>query len=124
MIRNRADFDALSERERVEFTVSRLVSAVLNGGLPSYYYNSGAEYLYDCIEDLEAIGAEEMLMLLRAFNNLFDAPVPADFAARSVAYNRLTADDAKCAEMDRICVHEVAVAKITAKLLKDFLGKR
>jgi Domain of unknown function (DUF4375) len=70
-------FDALLPAERVWFTVQSLIQFVDNGGLISFYYNSGADHVTETISDLNSIGATETAALLNQMNKLFPNSMPA-----------------------------------------------
>ena len=77
------NYASLTEPERVWFTVTALLISIRNGGLISYYYNSYADHLDDCMQALEALGAREMLELVRHVNSSFGECVPKTFEARN-----------------------------------------
>src|SRR4051812_22068978 len=74
----------LSAHERVWFNVQSLIQAIDDGGLVSYYYNSGADDLVDCMASLSQLGDASMQSLLRQVNTLFPHGVPTDQDARNV----------------------------------------
>lgn len=57
--------------ERIWFNVRGLIDAIENGGIISFYYNYGADYLDDTLEDLKKIDAIEVVHLLQKVNELF-----------------------------------------------------
>ena len=69
-------YQSLSSDERIWFNVRVLIDAVDGGGIISFYYNSGADYLDETIEDLRKIGAEEIVGLLSKINELFPEGKP------------------------------------------------
>jgi len=78
------DFSSLTKQERVWFTIQSLIDSVDNGGLVSYYYNSGADFVTEVIEDLDYLGCFATSNLIREFNQLFpNGKVPADIDARN-----------------------------------------
>ncbi|MFP5115214.1 DMP19 family protein [Bacillaceae bacterium C204] len=56
---------SFSSDERIWFNVRGLIDAIENGGLISFYYNYGADYLDDTLEDLQKIDAIEVVHLLQ-----------------------------------------------------------
>ncbi|SMQ80584.1 protein of unknown function [Bacillus sp. OV166] len=62
---------SFSSDERIWFNVRGLIEAIENGGLISFYYNYGADYLDDTLEDLKKIDAIEVVHLLQKLNELF-----------------------------------------------------
>lgn len=65
------DYSSLTDLERAWFNIQSLISLVSNGGLISYYYNSGANYLFETIDDLSCFGNEEIAKLLMKINSFF-----------------------------------------------------
>ncbi|WP_243345376.1 DUF4375 domain-containing protein [Parabacteroides sp. FAFU027] len=79
-----SDFNALSKDERVWFTIEALIGDVDNGGIISHYYNNGATYNAETIEDLESLGFPDLSTLLKRINNYFPKGiVPADIDERN-----------------------------------------
>jgi hypothetical protein len=76
-------YDTLSVEEKVWFNAQSLVQAIGDGGLISYYYNSGADTLADCLSSLEALGATELKGLLDQVNSLFPGGVPTNINQRN-----------------------------------------
>ena len=76
-------YDSLSPEEKVWFNIQVLIQAVDNGGLISYYYNSGADMLGDCFKALEDLGDETMSHLILQVNDLFPDGVPTNIEARN-----------------------------------------
>ena len=70
------NYDSLTPDERIWFNVQCLIGQVDNGGLISHYYNSGADYNKDTIEDLKAIGYPDVANLLIQINSFFPESKP------------------------------------------------
>jgi len=66
----------LTSDERIWFNVRLLLDAVDNGGLISFYYNHGADYLQETIEDLKKLKAQEVIALIEQVNSLFPNLTP------------------------------------------------
>lgn len=64
-------YDSLSGRERVWLNVRALIDATNDGGLISYFYNSGADTLPDCSAALIRLGASSVATQLRRISDLF-----------------------------------------------------
>lgn len=47
------NYNSLTKNERIWFNLRVLIDSFNDGGLISYYYNSGAENVYETIEDLQ-----------------------------------------------------------------------
>lgn len=77
----------LSAPERVWFNAQLLVQAIDDGGLISYYYNSPADTVEDCLNAMDVLGARKMKRLLIQVNGLFPDGVPADITARNEVIN-------------------------------------
>jgi hypothetical protein len=66
-----ANFNSLTPDERIWFTIKALISQVDNGGLISHYYNSGADYNKETIQDLNSLGFDDIANMLKQINKLF-----------------------------------------------------
>ena len=86
------DYDSLSRNERVWFNSRSVIDATNNGGLISYYYNSGADNIYDTIEDIELLGSERIVEIIKEFNKIIflELKVPANIHERNTSINNLT----------------------------------
>jgi len=71
-----ADYGSLTRDERVWFNSQSLLGQVDNGGLISHYYNSGADYNQETIEDLQWLGFSKLAGLLIRINGLFPCEQP------------------------------------------------
>lgn len=69
-------YDSLNEHERIWFNVDGLIGYASNGGLISFFYNDGAEYYKETIEDLHAIGAKNAASLLNKIAGMFPGGEP------------------------------------------------
>jgi hypothetical protein len=69
-------YEALSSEEKVWVNVRSLIDSIENGGLISYYYNSGADHLDDCLVALDRLHAEEVRQQVERVNALFGERVP------------------------------------------------
>lgn len=77
-------YEKLSENERLWFNIRDLIDSADNGGLISFYYNSGADHLDETIEDLAKLNASEVIEILSKINKLFpNAKPPKDIDARN-----------------------------------------
>ena len=73
--------------EKVWFTVQSLIQDIQNGGLISFYYNSGADWLNDTFLALRALDAQKVIELMSRVNELFPSGVPKDITARNEIMN-------------------------------------
>jgi hypothetical protein len=71
-----ADYNSLTQDERVWLNGQSLLDQVDNGGLISHYYNSGADYNQETIEDLQWLGFSKLVGLLIRINRLFPSGQP------------------------------------------------
>jgi hypothetical protein len=82
------DFSSLPREERVWFTVEALIGDVDGGGLISHYYNSGADFNKETIEDLNYLGFPDISNLLLEINQFFPKGiVPLDLEERNNIIN-------------------------------------
>jgi hypothetical protein len=65
------NYASLTRDERVWFNIESLIAAADNGGLISHYYNSGADFNKETIEDLSWLGFPEIATSLTRINQLF-----------------------------------------------------
>jgi hypothetical protein len=80
----RNGYDALSNEYRLWLNVRSLIDSAENGALISYYFNSGADHLADCMTALRALGATSALEAIEDMNRRFpDGLVPTDIDARN-----------------------------------------
>ncbi|MCD1261361.1 DUF4375 domain-containing protein [Paenibacillus athensensis] len=69
-------YDQLTENERIWVNIRDLIDSFNDGGLISYYYNHGADYLEDMMDNLKELGAANILELVVKLNQLFPNGVP------------------------------------------------
>jgi hypothetical protein len=82
-----AGYDTLSPSEKDWVNLRNLIDSIENGGLISYFYNSGADHLSDCLDALQRIRAPQVLKEVQKVCALFTAGVPADIDARNQVIN-------------------------------------
>ena len=115
---------SLSGPEKVWFNVRALVDAITNGGLVSYYYNSGADTLPDCLIALERIGAVELKSTVERMNALFPGGVvPADLEARNSVISSWPDDGAKDAALERLDNEAMPLLDSVERRLEDYLRR-
>lgn len=86
-------YESLTPDEKVWLNTQYLTNSIGNGGLISYYYNSPADKLEDCLKALEILGATRMKGLMERINRLFPGGVPKDVAARNEIINSWPEND-------------------------------
>lgn len=64
-------YDTLSADEKVWINVRSLIDSINNGGLISYFYNSGADHLDDCMSALDLLEAVEIKDRVKVVADLF-----------------------------------------------------
>jgi len=77
------DYDSLSRDERIWFSVQGFIGQASNGGLISFYYNSGAERCSETIEDLRSLDFSDVADLLVQINSLFPGGPSRDINERN-----------------------------------------
>jgi len=85
------NYKSLTKNERIWFNLRVLIDSFNDGGLISYYYNSGAENVYETIEDLQILGLEKLVTIIKKYNEtLFhDKKVPKDINERNEFVSKL-----------------------------------
>jgi hypothetical protein len=76
-------YSSLSDDEKIWVNVRALMDSTHSGGLISFFYNSYADTLPDCMRALETLGAHDILTHLRRVCALFGDTVPLDINARN-----------------------------------------
>ena len=76
-------YGALTRPEKTWLNVRSLIDGVENGGIISYFYNSGAGTVADCLDDLTTLGALGVAEQVRRVSSLFPGSVPADLDDRN-----------------------------------------
>lgn len=84
-------YDSLTFSERIWFNIRGIIDSTNNGGLISYYYNSGAENVYDAIDDLKSIGFVNIADIIQNYNKILfkNSIVPKDLEERNGFINDL-----------------------------------
>lgn len=86
-------YESLTPDEKAWLNTQYLTNSIGNGGLISYYYNSPADTLEDCLKALEVLGATRMKALMESMNKLFPGGVPKEITARNEVINSWPEDD-------------------------------
>ncbi len=96
-------FSSLTERERVFFLLWSYASVVDNGGLPSFFYNSPADYYSETLDAFRKLKLENFALLLeRSTELLFAGDVPPDNDDRNAALDEIEGDDAIDEEIEKL----------------------
>ena len=116
---NTSGYESLTPDEKVWLNTQYLTNSIENGGLISYYYNSPADTLEDCLKALEILGATRMKGLMERINKLFPGGVPTDITARNDIISSWPVDDEELEklhdEIENAAMLEVE--KVEAKLV-------
>ena len=64
------DYNSLTKNERIWFNLRVLIDSFNDGGLISYYYNSGAENVYETIEDLGILKLDKLATIIKKYNEI------------------------------------------------------
>lgn len=78
------DYKSLTPAERVWYNVECLLGLVQNGGVIGFYCNSGADHVFDTINDLLILGHKDIALILEKMNTLFpNCDIENDFDGRN-----------------------------------------
>ncbi|QDU87565.1 hypothetical protein Pla175_09300 [Pirellulimonas nuda] len=77
------DYEGLKQPEQVWLNTRAFIDSVNNGGLISFFYNSGADLYDDTVFALGELKAFEALEALESFGKLFGDDVPFDIDERN-----------------------------------------
>jgi proteic killer suppression protein len=80
-------YASLSRTEQTWLNIRALIDSTQNGGLISYFYNSGAGTLSDCLEDLKVLEATAVSAQVERVCELFPGGVPTELEARNEIIN-------------------------------------
>jgi len=76
-------YGALSAEDRVWLNIRSLIDSIENGGLISFFYNSGADTLPDCLAALRRLGAFAVAREVERVADLFPKGVPSSIDERN-----------------------------------------
>ena len=80
-------YDSLIREEKAWMNVRGLIDSIENGGLISYFYNSYADTIQDCLIDLDVLGADSVKQQVLRVCALFPDKSLADQEARNEVIN-------------------------------------
>ena len=85
------NYSSLTKNERIWYNLRVLNDSFNDGGLISYYYNSGAENVYETIADLEIIGLDKLAQIIKKYNEILfhNSKVPKDINERNEFVSKL-----------------------------------
>ncbi|TWT99421.1 hypothetical protein Pla108_03580 [Botrimarina colliarenosi] len=76
-------YSALSPAEKVWLNVRAIIDSTSDGGLISYFYNSGADDYDDMMAALGTLGASNIQSEVKRVAALFPSPMPEDIDVRN-----------------------------------------
>ncbi|MDQ0899206.1 MULTISPECIES: DUF4375 domain-containing protein [unclassified Paenibacillus] len=68
---DKESYSNLTTDERIWYNVRGVIDSISDGGIISFYYNSGADTMEDTLEDLYKINASQVVDQLKKVNLLF-----------------------------------------------------
>lgn len=80
-------YDSLSPDERLWINIRGLIDATENGGLISFFYNSGADTFPDCLAALDQLAASDVKAQVTRVTALFPEGVPETIEGRNEVIN-------------------------------------
>ena len=83
----KSGYSALSPQEQLWLNVRSLIDSIESGGLVSYFYNSSADTLSDCLSALDELGQGEVKKHVQRVCALFPGGVPKDIGGRNAVIN-------------------------------------
>src|SRR5262245_25085744 len=86
-------YASLSRDERTWVNVRMLIDAIEDGGVISYFYNIGADTIGDCLDDLRALGADDVRGQVERVCAPFPRGVPTDLETRNAVIDSWTDAD-------------------------------
>jgi hypothetical protein len=121
---DQSGYAALSEDERVWFNLRSLIDSVENGGLISYFYNSGANTFEDCRTALRRLNALKILTLVDRVAGLFGTDVPRTVDERNAVIESWPPDDARGTLLDKVDAELMPLVRDLDEQLEFFVAKR
>ena len=116
--------NSLSPNERIWFCGQSLVQAIFDGGLISYYFNSGANDMDECLRSLEVLQEHRLASLIRAVNTkLFPGGVPEDIDDRNRLINSWPDDSELDHFLDPIEQEAESIAEALDRKLVAFIER-
>src|SRR5262249_1702265 len=76
-------YAAASRPEKTWLNIRWLIDSIENGGLISSFYNSYADTVADCLDDLASLGATAVRSQVQRVCALFPDPIPTTLLARN-----------------------------------------
>ena len=74
---------SLAQEEKLWLNIRSLIDSIENGGLISYFYNSYADTIQDCLCNLQVIGAKDVKTQVERVCALFPDGVPSNIEGRN-----------------------------------------
>ncbi len=89
----------LTPAEQIWLDIRSLIDSTENGGLISYFYNSGANRLNECLIALNLLGTDVVRAQVDRVSALFPAGVPPTVDGRNEVINSWSDDDRSIDEL-------------------------
>jgi hypothetical protein len=121
---DRVGYSSLSVDERAWLHLRSLIDAVENGGLISYFYNSGADRLPDCRAALRDVNALKVLALVDRLAGLFGPDVPGTVEERNQIIDSWPDDDARDALLSSIDDELMPLVRVLNDELESLVVQR
>jgi hypothetical protein len=116
-------YAALSGDERTWLNVRRLIDSVENGGLISYFYNSGADTFLDCRAALDQLGAQTVIAHVDRVAGLFGPEVPLTLEKRNAVIDSWPNDGVRNRILEEVDEQVVPLMHELEDTLEAFLAQ-
>jgi hypothetical protein len=116
-------YEALNSDQRVWVETRAIIDATNNGGVVSYFYNSGADRYYDCLTALERLAVFKVRALLEEAGSLFGKRVSASQDVRNSIISCWNDGDTIDALLDRLDEQLYAEFPALEVRLSEFLAE-
>ena len=120
----KSGYASLTAHEQIWFNVRSLVDAVHNGGLISYFYNTGANTYSDMMAALDELGAVEVRSQVKRVSELFSGGVPTDHTVRNDMINSWADGDHVDGLLDEVDDKLMPMMSRLEKSLEQYLLRR
>ena len=119
-------YESLTRPEKTWLNIRSLIDSIENGGAISYFYNSGADTLSDCLEDLQFLEADKVRAQIDRICDLFPNGVPTTSDDRNAIIDSWSEDD-QASETDDLLqeIDELLMPLMPSleEQLEGFLGR-
>jgi hypothetical protein len=116
-------YAALSDDERTWLNVRWLIDSIENGGLISYFYNSGADTFLDCRATLDRLGAQTVIAHVDRVAGLFGPEVPLTLEKRNAVIDSWPNDGVRDRILEEVDKQVMPLMHELDDKLKAFLAQ-